>query len=205
MTVNVVYRKDPTVTPSHQYYSIPVSIVGGADSVPSARVAFREALSASLEVDETGLPPIAEHVEVEALPGIWVRMALDAQSEQRVDGLSMVTMLVTSQMKPDQVDFFWNATSASGDPVILIVQPWDTLGFVFDQMGPTDALWLAIRRGDQVHWLALFGGAAEGVRPDDMQSFDRIGPTRDMTIAEFAQGAMASEDPDTAQQILVSA
>jgi hypothetical protein len=183
---NVVYSYDPGCHPVFQYFSIPSWCVGGANTLDEARSSYRSDLARVLGVGEDGLPAVVEHLET-SVTGVWVRTGLGVEHHDRVDGRTFVEMLL---LQGRAMDGFWtcihSATTASGAPSVVIVEPHDTLGFVLDQMTAHDALWIVFPEDQEnVGWVAIYGPEAEGV-DTILHSFDGV-QSRDMTIRTFVQ------------------
>ncbi|MYR08084.1 hypothetical protein GTV32_18035 [Gordonia sp. SID5947] len=171
-TQTVVYRSSMSGGPQWQFYSMPESVVGGADSMDSARAQYREALAFSLEVGLDHLPPVRELVEHEASKGsgVWVRGAIDSPSYD--NALKFLTRYVESQ-PADEIGWFFEQPAASGDAILVPVEFEDTLQSITSQMTPFDSVW-AVAQGkdpdgsEMLVWLAL--GGSEAVSDDDSGS-----------------------------------
>jgi hypothetical protein len=96
----VIYRHDTEHPRAWQFFSMPDSIVGGSNTLESARAQYREALKFSLDVTE--LPKINEYVETEADGlDIWVRTALTNPQRETL------TIDATRQLKAHPEDRGW--------------------------------------------------------------------------------------------------
>ena len=143
---------------------MPESVVGGGNTLKSARAQYRDALSFALDADR--LPPIREHLEAEVDGlGIWVRTVLaDPQSERLA---SAATGELLSH--PDDHAWFYDHRTAGGYPVIIPGDPDAPISTIFDQMSPFDSLvvWALHRSAEKVSnvWLVMAGNQAEGDEP----------------------------------------
>ena len=143
MTENVIYTYEGEYLPPWQYYSMPHSCVGGGDTMDDARASYREALAFLLQVDPADLPPIVEHIEVEAIDGVFVRYP--ARDRLRANGAQLVTQLLRdpSFFDPRLEKALHLAPTASGHPVLVITELDDPINLALDQMTIHDSLWLA--------------------------------------------------------------
>ncbi|MDC8974654.1 hypothetical protein [Mycobacterium marinum] len=143
MTENVIYTYEGEYRPPWQYYSTPHSCVGGGDTIDDARASYREALASLLQVDPTDLPPIVEHIEVEATDGVFVRYP--ARDPLRANGAQLVTQLLRdpSFFDPRLEKALRLAPTAGGYPVLVITELHDPINLALDQMTAHDSLWLA--------------------------------------------------------------
>lgn len=128
---------------------------------------------------------IVEHSEVEALPQVFVRMRLGSDVEARVEGLNEVVNVIR-RSAPIDIAHLEENTAASGDVVIVIAQPYDTVGSVLDQLTPFDSLWLAMNAGGgrSIDFFNIRGGRAAGEQDADATPVDPV-KTRDVTLQEF--------------------
>lgn len=156
---HVFFRFDPSSSPQWTFYSTPASVIGGGASLAEAREAAQAALRFSLDTNE--LPEICEYTEREAVPGAWIRVALDAH---RIDRQEAFDVLQSALHSAPEGTF--DAYAATGDVIIVPCEPTDTVGFVTDQMTRHDALWVALNDPDYIHWVALHGTEAEGADPE---------------------------------------
>ncbi|MDL9948027.1 hypothetical protein QSJ19_21070 [Gordonia sp. ABSL11-1] len=188
----VVYRSCMSGGPQWQFYSMPESIVGGADDLDDARQQYRDALAFSLDVPTNQLPEIRELVEYEADKGtgIWIRGELDSAT---LEGAVRVLTTYVSSQSADQVQWFFEQPAASGDAIIVPVEPIDTLGSVTSQMTPFDSVWVVSRgtHGDgsnMLLWLALEGHSAESNDDVEAKNLGDLGLTPDSTFADLFRG-----------------
>lgn len=195
MTIeNVVYRKVPDVSPCVQFYSMPVSVVGGGSSVAEASDRFEQALA---DIEPSNVDVVA-HTEIRAADGVFIRMRLGADQEARMAGVNEVMKVIT-QSNPDDVDRMFDSVAASGDVIIVISQPHDTIGDVLDQMTTYDALWLALNSngGKSIDFITIRGGAAEGEADEDARPINPV-DDRDRTLADVFGGLRASHQKQLA-------
>ncbi|GAB17683.1 hypothetical protein GOEFS_036_01220 [Gordonia effusa NBRC 100432] len=183
----VVYRSCTTDGPRWQFYSMPESIVGGADDLNAAREQYRDALAFSLDVPTNTLPEIRELIEHEASEGtnIWIRGGLNSPTYKTA--LKFLTAYVQSQ-PPDHVDWFFEQPAASGDVIIAPVEFDDTLRTITSQMTAFDSVW-AVAQGthsdgsDMLVWLALGGSKAASGGSEQVNLAD-LGLTPDSPMVD---------------------
>lgn len=183
---HVFFRVDPSSTPKWTFYATPVSIVGGGSTLSEAREAAQEALRFALETND--LPEIREYTEREAVPGAWIRTALD---EHRIDRQEAFDVLQGALRTAPEGAF--DAVAATGDVIIVPCEPTDTLGFVSDQMTRYDALWVALNDPEYIHWIALHGDQAD-VDDSDGPSLGELGFGRDSLLVEALSAVQSSSE-----------
>ncbi|GAA1482579.1 hypothetical protein GCM10009624_30190 [Gordonia sinesedis] len=184
----VVYRSCMSGGPEWQFYSMPESIVGGAHDLEDARQQYRDALAFSLDVETSDLPVLRELVEYEADKGtgLWIRGGLDSPT---FDGaVDVLTNYVASQTAED-VRWFFAQPAASGDAIIVPVEPTDTLGSVTSQMTPFDSVWIVSRGkhpdgSDMLVWLALEGNSADSGGEVEPTNLTDLGLTPESPISD---------------------
>jgi len=173
-TQHAIYRCTLGVSPKWTFYSTPVSVLGGGDTLADAKAAYREALAFALECSLAELPPIAEHTERELLPDVWVRMALDQHVMDRQAAYDVLSELLEAQ--PEVVDTLAAQPAASGDAIIVASRANDLIASVQEQMTSYDAVWIASRLDDySVSWVPLAGGDAEGVDVEHAGTLGQLG------------------------------
>ena len=173
-TQHAIYRCTPGGSPKWTFYSTPVSVLGGGDTLAAAKTAYREALAFALECSLAELPPIAEHTERELLPDVWVRMALDQHVMDRQAAYDVLSELLEAQ--PEVVDTLAAQPAASGDAIIVASRANDLIASVQEQMTSYDAVWIASRLDDySVSWVPLAGGDAEGVDVEHAGTLGQLG------------------------------
>jgi hypothetical protein len=192
---NIVYSYDPAYQPAIQYYSIPSSCSGGANTLDEARSSYRSDMAGLMGVSRYELPPVIEHLEA-VVAGRWVRTRVGALHRDRISGrMFLQTLLSSGQAQDDLRAHLDAATAASSAPVVLIVEPEDTLGTVLDQMTPRDALWVTYSESQNVvGWVAIYGPEADGI--DNIPHTFHDAGLRNMPIDAFAR-AYACADSRT--------
>jgi hypothetical protein len=186
----VIYRHDTEHTPAWQFFSMPDNIVGGGNTLESARDKYVEALKFSLDVAE--LPKINEYVETEADGlDIWVRTAL--ANPQR----ETVTIDATRQLeaRPEDRGWFNEHLTAGGYPVVVPGILDDPVSSIFDQMSPFDSLivWAVYRvprRASNV-WLVMAGNRSAGDEP--LTGLGELGLTENSPLRELVHLAVERE------------
>ena len=135
----VVLRFCKGIRPAWQFYSMPESIVGGGARIEEARVRYREGLAFSLGVDQSDLPPIKEYVERETSPGsaVWIR--IDDSSRNAKEVFRGIARNFEA-MPEGHREWIKDTRAASGDTVVIPVQPRDSLRTVLEQITPYDSV-----------------------------------------------------------------
>jgi hypothetical protein len=161
---NVIYRHNPDYNPAIQYHSTPSSCSGGANTMGEARSSYRSDLAARLSVTRRELPSVVEHLEG-LVAGIWVRTRVGTVYRERTSDRMFLQTLLSAGVEQDALRADLDlATRAGAAPVVLIVEPDDTVGTILDQMRPDDALWVTYSDPRNiVGWLGIYGPAAPGV------------------------------------------
>lgn len=194
-TQHAIYRCTPGEAPRWTFYSIPVSVLGGGDTLAAAKVAYREALAFALECSLDELPSIAEHTERELMPDVWVRMAQDRHQVDRQDAYEVLGELLKAQ--PEVVDTLAAQPAASGDAIIIASRGDDLIASVQEQMTSCDAVWIASRvdvdHRPVVWWMPLAGGDAEGVDVEHDGTLGQFGLSSESLISELYRLVVAGQ------------
>lgn len=185
----VIYRFDPAHEPQWQFHSMPESIVGGGDTLDSARAEYQAALEFTLNTND--LPVVREYIEREiGNLGIWLRIpvgqgdhdALLEDAERRID--------------PNDREWFYAHPTAGGEPVIVNAVPTDPLRVLLEQMTVHDSLVVALRRHGgkktQNVYLVIAGTATdEHTRSGEpLVDFESLGLTADSPISDLVEAAL---------------
>jgi hypothetical protein len=186
VTENVVYSYDPDVRPAIHYHSIPSSCAGGAGTLGEARSSYRSQLMRLLNVNRDELPAVIEHLEA-VVAGTWVRTRVGAVHRDRFSDRMFLQTLMSPGLAQDELRSDLDRASGRGlRPVVVIVEPGDTLGSVLDQMTPHDALWVAYPDDENVvGWVVIYGPDARG--GGDITTTVDIKDLRGMPIEAFAR------------------
>jgi hypothetical protein len=163
MTENVIYRYDPDGEPAIRYHAIPSLCAGGASTLGEARSSYRAALAGLLNVTRPELPPVVEHLEG-AVAGMWVRTRIGAVHRDPVSDRMFLQILLSPGKPQDELrEALRSATHEGSAPVVLIVEPDDTVGCILDQMTPGDGLLITFcDTRDTVSWIEVYGPEASG-------------------------------------------
>lgn len=204
-TQTVVYRSCVTERPKWNFYSMPQSVVGGADDLSSAQDRYRDALAFSLDVPTRHLPEIRELAEYEAGKGtgIWIRGEL-ASSTLEV-ALEFLTNFVVNQPEADR-EWLCEHVASSGDAIIVPAEPDTPLGSITSQMTSFDALWIAMKGSgadgnNYLMWLAL-----GGVRTDTPSDVDKpinltdLGLTAESPMGDVFAAFMSQQGLEAASE-----
>jgi hypothetical protein len=164
ITEHVVYRYDPECVPSITYHSMPHMRVGGADTLDDARKSYRFTMTRLFDVSRHELPPVVEHLEA-VVAGMWVRTKVGTVHRDPISGRMFLQTLLSAGPAQDELrDHLQLAASRGATPVVVIVEPDDTLDAVLAQMSAEDALLVAhADTQDAVGWAALYGPDAGGI------------------------------------------
>lgn len=192
MTENVVYSYDPDDRPAIHYHSIPSSCAGGAGTLGEARSSYRSQLTGLLNVSRDELPAVIEHLEA-VVAGTWVRTRVGAVHRDRFsDRMFLQTLLSPGQGQDELRAHLDRARGRGVSPVVVIVEPDDTLGSVLDQMTPRDALWVTFPDDENVvGWVVVYGPEAGGA--DDIATTVDIADLWSMPIEAFARTHAAAD------------
>ncbi len=186
----VIYHHDKAHTPAWQFFSMPDSIVGGGNTLKSARAKYLDALKFSRDV--SGLPDVNEYVETEADNlDIWVRTGL-TNTEQEA-----ATTDATRQLEAHPEDRAWfdEHLTAGGYPVVVPSVLDDPISSIFDQMTPFDSLvvWTVYRSTDRASsvWLVMAGNRSASDEP--LTSLETLGLTESSPLRELVHLAVERE------------
>lgn len=181
VTEHVVYRYDPECVPCIAYHSMPHGRTGGAATLDGARKSYRSNMTRLLGVIRHELPPEIEHLEA-VVAGMWVRTRVGAVHRDPVSGRMFLQTLLSAATAQDELrDHLEVAASRGATPVVVIVEPDDTLDAVLAQMSAEDALFVAhAHTQDAVGWVALYGPDAGGI--DDARNIAEHAAVRTMPI-----------------------
>ena len=189
---HVVYRYNPEGVPSITYHSMPLGLTGGADTLDDARKSYRFTMTRLSGVSRHGLPPEIEHLEA-VVAGMWVRTKVGAVHRDPVSGRMFLQTLLSAGPAQDELgDHLQLAASRGATPVVVIVEPDDTLDTVLAQMTAEDALLVThadTRRA--VGWVALYGPDAGGA--DDARKIAEYAAVPTMPIQALT-GSCADAD-----------
>jgi len=187
--VHVIYRQSPSEGMiGWSTYSYPESIYVGGLSLEHVRAGFLEAARFHFDDDQLSRVTLFEHIETPLVDGAYVRVAVDQRTYDReVAATAMRRSLAVDEQRHD---FAQSAlVTATGDAVVVACTPTDRLGWLFDQMGPHDALQITVAGpGELVWWSAIADGDAVGLaHPADMPSIADLGLTGSSTVADFVR------------------
>jgi hypothetical protein len=184
-TQTVIYRQNNTLNPAWQFYSMPESIVGGANALKESRDQYRDALKFSLEQDR--LPEIHEYIEREAEKlGIWIRTPRGAPWAG--NSFSEIGHQI-AQYPPEDLEWFHRHPTVGGDPVVVPVSPDDRLSSVFAQMTPFDSLIIVMGHNDgrkvRIVWVVVAGPEASlDAHEQPPIGLEELGLSPDSSLAE---------------------
>jgi hypothetical protein len=159
----VIYRYDPRCTPAITYHSIPHGCTGGSNALAEARISYRRDIAELLGVCRQELPPTVEHLEA-AVVGMWVRAkVLAVHRDPSNDQMFLQTLLTEGPAQQALQTHLARTTDQGLEPVVVIVEPHDTVGEVLDQMAADDTHFVVHFDADDVlRWIVLHGPEGDG-------------------------------------------
>jgi hypothetical protein len=186
-TDHVIYRYDPRRTPCLTYHSIPGGLTGGANTLAEARQSYRHTVTELARSQRHGVPPVVEHLET-ALAGMWLRAKVAAaHRDPSTDQMFLLTLLSEGSAQDALCASLAHATSLGFNPVVVVVEPDETVGAVLDQTRTDDTLFVVHSDAENtLRWLAIHGPDAAGSRRAPLlMDRDRLRamPIRDLTQA----------------------
>lgn len=159
---HVVYRYDANCA-QITFHSFPHGCTGCAITLHDARKAVRASMIELLGANRHELPRVVEHLEA-VVDGMWVRTKVGAvHRDPSSDKMFLQTLLAEGAAQQALRHHLQAATNRGATPVVVIVEPGETLGSVIDQMSADDVLVVAhADPHDAVRWVALYGPCAIG-------------------------------------------
>ena len=169
---HVVYVYHYGTSPAINYHSVPHACAGRAVTLNEARKSYRSDMAELFGVGQRELPPVIEHLEA-VVAGMWVRDRIGAVRRDALGDRMFLQVLASEG--PVQLALaadIERAAARGACPVVVIVEPDDTIGSVLDQMRAEDVLFVVHRDAETIaRWAALYGADARGVdetvRPPD--------------------------------------
>ncbi|AGB24597.1 hypothetical protein Mycsm_04352 [Mycobacterium sp. JS623] len=168
-TEHVLFRYDPRNVPSITFYSLPHPCAGGAQTLDGARKMYRSMMSGLLGVTRHELPPVVEHLEA-AVADMWVRTEMGAVHRDPLNDRMLLQTLLSTGPSQDAIraDLQRAATDQGSAPVVVILEPYDAVGTVLDQMrGADTVLVVHVDTTNVLGWVTIYGPNAEGA--DDIE------------------------------------
>ncbi|MDT5244061.1 MAG: hypothetical protein QOD36_1437 [Mycobacterium sp.] len=180
---HVIYRYDPRRTPCLTYHSISGGLTGGANTLAEARESYRQLA----RIQRQGVPPAVEHLET-ALAGMWVRAKVAAaHRDPSTDQMFLLTLLSEGSAQDALRASLAHATSFGFNPVVVVVEPDETVSAVLDQTRTDDTLFVVHSDAENIlRWIAINGPDAAGSRRAPLlMDRDRLRamPIKDLTQA----------------------
>jgi hypothetical protein len=159
---HVAYRYDAYCN-EITFHSLPHGCTGCAITLDDARKRFRASMIERLGIGRRELPRVVEHLEA-LVDGNWVRAKVGAvHRDPSSDKMFLQTLLAEGAAQQALRHHLQAATNRGATPVVVIVEPGETLGSVLDQMSTDDVLVVAhADPHEAVRWLALYGPCAIG-------------------------------------------
>jgi len=159
---HVAYRYDAD-SDEITFHSFPHGCTGCAITLDDARKAFRASMIELLGISRHELPRVVEHLEA-VVDGMWVRTKVGAvHRDPSSDKMFLQTLLAEGAAQDALRHHLQGAANRGATPVVVIVEPGETLGSVLDQMSADDVLVVAHADPHKaVRWVALYGPCAIG-------------------------------------------
>jgi hypothetical protein len=182
-TEHVLFRYDAGSVPSISFYSLPHGCAGVAKTLDEARNLYRSTMCELLGVSRRELPPVVEHLEA-VVADMWVRTEVGAVHRDPLgDRMFLQTLLLTGPAQDAMHADLGCATDRGASPVVVIVEPYDAVGAVLDQMRAADAVLVVHCDARNVlGWVTIYGPNATGA--DDIEPVPTPAdlPTRPITF-----------------------
>ena len=163
-TGHVLFRYDPRNVPAITFYSLPHPCAGGAQTLDGARKMCRSMMSGLLGVTRHELPPVVEHLEA-GVADMWVRTEMGAVHRDPLSDRMLLQTLLSTGPAQDAIraDLQRAATDQGSAPVIIILEPYDAVGTVLDQMrGADTVLVVHCDMRNVLGWVTIYGPNAKG-------------------------------------------
>jgi hypothetical protein len=160
---HVIYRYDPRRTPYLTYYSIPGGLTGGANTLAEARKSYRHNVTELARIQRQGVPPAVEHLET-ALAGMWVRAKVAAaHRDPSTDQMFLLTLLSAGSAQDALRISLAHVTSLGFNPVVVVVEPNESVSAVLDQTRTDDTLFVVHSDAENtLRWIVIHGPDAAG-------------------------------------------
>ena len=181
-TQHALFRYDPRSVASITFDSLPHRCTGGAATLDGARKLYRSAVSGMLGVSRRELPPVVEHLEA-VVADMWVRSEVGAVHRDPLgDRMFLQTLLSKGPAQNAmQADLRRATTDQAATPVVVIVEPYDAVGTVLDQIRAADTVLVVhCDTRNVLGWVTIYGANAEG--PDDIERISTDGDLRTRPI-----------------------
>jgi hypothetical protein len=162
-TDHVAYRYDPRCAPCLTYHSIPHGLTGSANTLTGARKSYRHNLAELAGIRRQRVPPAVERLEA-ALAGMWVRAKVTAaHRDPSTDQMFLHTLLSEGPAQDALRARLARATSLGFGPVVVIVEPYETVSAVLDQARAEDTLFVVHSDTENIlRWIAIHSPDAGG-------------------------------------------
>jgi hypothetical protein len=164
-TEHVLFRYDPGSTPPISFLSLPHGCTGGAETLDVTRKIYRSTMSGLLGPMRPELPRVVEHLEA-VVADMWVRTEMGAVHRDPLSDRMLLQTLLSAGPAQDamRADLQRAATSQGVTPVVIILEPYDAVGAVLDQMRSADTVLVVhCDMRDVLGWVTIYGPNAEGV------------------------------------------
>lgn len=163
-TEHVLFRYDPGSSPPISFLSLPHGCTGGAETLDVTRKLYRSTMSGLLGVTRPELPLVVEHLEA-VVADMWVRTEMGAVHRDPLSDRMLLQTLLSTGPAQDamRADLQRAAATQGAAPVVVILEPYDTVGAILDQMRGTDTVLVVhCDMRDVLGWVTIYGPNAEG-------------------------------------------
>lgn len=179
---------------SWEVYSAPTSIYADGSSREEAEQNFRSAAEFHFG-DQWPQIELVVHLEREVAPGVYARTAFDTRGYERAEGAGVLRAALTV---PEQYRHLERSAehANTGDLVVAVCVPQDTMGWLTSQMAATESLLVGVASvANMFWWTALSGYLAPGAE-DSAGTLAELGLSRpDATVADLMRS-----DPVSVEQ-----
>ena len=189
---HVLFRYHLSSVPSISFYSLPHGCSGGAETLDAARKTYRSAMSELLGVSRHELPPVVEHLEA-VVADMWVRTEMGAVHRDPLSDRMFLQTLLSKGPAQDamQADLKRAGANQGATPVVVIVEPYEAIGTVLDQMRAANTVLVVhCDRRNVLAWVIIYGPNAEGA--DDIQHIPDHVDLRAMPITYLTEACITT-------------
>jgi hypothetical protein len=139
-------------------------LTGDANTLAEARESYRHNVTEQARIQCQEAPAV-EHLET-ALAGMWVRAKVAAaHRDPSTDQMFLLTLLSQGSAQDALRGSLAHTTSLGFNPVVVVVEPDETVSAVLDQTRTDDTLFVVHSDADNtLRWIAIHGPDAAGSR-----------------------------------------
>jgi hypothetical protein len=192
-TEHVLFRYDHGSIPSISFDSLPHGCTGGAETLDAARRLYRSTMAELLGVSRHELPRVVEHLEA-VVADMWVRTEMGAVHRDPLsDRMFLQTLLSTGPAQDAmQADLERAETNQGVTPVVVIVEPYDAVAAVLDQMRSANTVLVVhCDTRNVLAWVTIYGPDAEGA--NDIQCLPAHADLRTRPITFLTEACVTGD------------